>query len=203
MSAAGLLPDDWSKTGIGTTSISQSTGGALKFDYSLNSSYIHVGQWWTFSSTGGSPVSAITQDYGTSVTTPADPSREGYTFGGWSSPIPAVMPAEDAALTAKWTLNQYTVTFYNWDNTILSTQTVLYGGIATPPFMPTRNGCVLSGWRENYSNINGNITVFPVFTAEIPITGEIDNTIVPGTTLIVAAGAASIFLYRKKRQNEQ
>ena len=44
----------------------------------------------------------ITQDYGTVITAPADPTREGYTFIGWDTEIPTTMPAENITLKAKW-----------------------------------------------------------------------------------------------------
>ena len=44
----------------------------------------------------------ITQDYGTAITAPADPTREGYTFMGWDRKIPTTMPAENITLKARW-----------------------------------------------------------------------------------------------------
>ena len=44
----------------------------------------------------------ITQDYGTNITAPADPTREGYTFMGWDQEIPKTMPAENITLKARW-----------------------------------------------------------------------------------------------------
>lgn len=44
----------------------------------------------------------ITQDYGTNITAPADPTREGYTFMGWDREIPETMPAENITLKARW-----------------------------------------------------------------------------------------------------
>ena len=44
----------------------------------------------------------ITQDYGTAINAPADPTREGYTFIGWDKEIPKTMPAENITLKARW-----------------------------------------------------------------------------------------------------
>ena len=56
----------------------------------------------TFDSNGGSEIAPITQDYGTNITAPADPTREGYTFIGWDRNIPEIMPAENIMLKARW-----------------------------------------------------------------------------------------------------
>ena len=56
----------------------------------------------TFDTAGGSEIAPITQDYGTVITAPEAPTREGYTFIGWDMEIPTTMPAENITLTARW-----------------------------------------------------------------------------------------------------
>ena len=102
----------------------------------------------TFDTAGGSEVPSITQDYGTAITPPAAPTRTGYTFAGWDKTIPATMPAENITLTARWTVNQYTITFKpeNGGQDIVIKQD--YGTAITAPANPTKTGYTFAGWNR-------------------------------------------------------
>ena len=102
----------------------------------------------TFDSNGGSAVSAITQDYGISVTAPSNPVKEGYTFSGWSQSVSETMPAENTTLTASWTINQYTITFDSDGGTAVSAITQDYNTSVTAPENPTKEGHTFSGWDQ-------------------------------------------------------
>ena len=115
----------------------------------------------TFDTAGGSEVPSITQDYGTAITPPAAPTRTGYTFVGWDREIPTTMPAGDMTITARWQVNQYTITFKpeNGGEDIVITQD--YGTAITPPAAPTRTGYTFAGWdRESPTTMPAeNITL--------------------------------------------
>ena len=100
----------------------------------------------TFDTTGGSEIAPITQDYGTEITAPANPTREGYTFIGWDKAIPATMPAENVTITAQWKINQYTIKFDTAGGSEIASITHDYGTEITAPANPTREGYTFVGW---------------------------------------------------------
>ena len=55
-----------------------------------------------FNTDGWSAVAPITQDYWTTVTAPANPTKDWYTFAWWNTTIPATMPAYNLIIKAKW-----------------------------------------------------------------------------------------------------
>ena len=93
--------------------------------------------------------------YGTAVTL-ADPTRTGYTFGGWftnsdfSGTAVTEIPADatgDKTFYAKWTANKYTVTFdANEGKVTPENKTVTYDGTYGELPTPTRSGYKFLGW---------------------------------------------------------
>ena len=100
----------------------------------------------TFDTNGGSEIAPITQDYGTEITVPADPTRKGYTFKGWDKEIPETMPAENITVKAQWGINQYTITFDTNGGNEIAPITQDYGTEITTPDNPTRKGYTFKGW---------------------------------------------------------
>ena len=100
----------------------------------------------TFDTNGGSEIAPITQDYGTEITAPADPTRKGYTFKGWNKEIPETMPAENITVKAQWEINQYTITFDTNGGSEIAPITQDYGTEITAPNNPTRKGYTFMGW---------------------------------------------------------
>ena len=100
----------------------------------------------TFDTNGGSEIAPITQDYGTEITAPANPTRKGYTFKGWDKEIPETMPAENMTVKAQWEINQYTITFDTNGGSEIAPITQDYGTKITAPDKPTRKGYTFKGW---------------------------------------------------------
>ena len=100
----------------------------------------------TFDTNGGNEIAPITQDYGTEITTPDNPTRKGYTFKGWDKEIPKTMPAENMTVKAQWEINQYTITFDTNGGSEIAPITQDYGTEITPPDNPTRKGYTFKGW---------------------------------------------------------
>ena len=115
----------------------------------------------TFDTNGGSEIAPITQDYGTEITAPDNPTRKGYTFKGWDKEIPETMPAENMTVKAQWEINQYTITFDTNGGSEIAPITQDYGTEITAPDNPTRKGYTFKGWDKEIPETMpaGNITV--------------------------------------------
>ena len=129
----------------------------------------------TFDTNGGSEIAPITQDYGTKITAPANPTRKGYTFKGWDKEIPKTMPAENITLKAQWEINQYTITFDTNGGSEIAPITQDYGTEITAPDNPTRKGYTFKGWDKEIPETMPaeNITITARWKDTEKPTGEI------------------------------
>ena len=103
-------------------------------------------------------------EYGTAITAEDEPTKEGYTFSGWSE-IPETMPAHDVTVTGTFTVNKYKLT-YMVDGEEYKTSEVEYGTAITAEDEPTKEGYTFSGWSEipetmpaHDVTVNGTFTV--------------------------------------------
>ena len=95
---------------------------------------------------GDEVVATYTQDYGSAITAPDAPEREGHTFSGWGA-VPETMPAKDITVHGTFTVNKYRVTF-KIGNEVIATYTQDYGSAITAPDVPEREGYTFDGWSE-------------------------------------------------------
>ena len=149
---------------------------------------------------GGEGKTEITGKYGAVVTTPANPTKTGYTFAEWNPSLPSTYSAENATYTAKWTADTYAITYKLNDgenNTAnprsynVETETITLSS-------PTRTGYTFGGWYtdEAFANVKtqiakgstGNITLYAKWTkieekisVELPVYTEISGLTGPTT----------------------
>ncbi|MCR4901609.1 MAG: InlB B-repeat-containing protein, partial [Butyrivibrio sp.] len=120
----------------------------------------------TFNTNGGTEIPAITQDYGTAITKPSDPTRNGYTFAGWDVTIPDLMPAENKTINALWGVNSYTITFDTDGGSSVAAISQDYGTTITSPANPTKTGYTFAGWSQEIPTTMpaGNVTIKALWT---------------------------------------
>ena len=83
---------------------------------------------------------------GATITPEPAPTKEGYTFSGWSE-IPATMPAHDVTVTGTFAINKYKL-IYKVDGTDYKSYELEYGAKITPEPAPTKEGYTFSGWSD-------------------------------------------------------
>ena len=151
------------------------------FDTPVNAPVTLYAKWAkahkvTFDTTGGSAVDTQLVGDGEAASMPAEPTREGYTFAGWSASksdgnayVFSTPVTKDVTLYAQWTPNTYTVTFNTNGGTPVTSTTVKYGQTVTKPTDPTLNGKVFVGWTTDEAGtkpygfdtpVTGNLTLY-------------------------------------------
>ena len=133
----------------------------------------------TFKNYNGSILGTSTVDYGGTAeysgSTPMKPKTQQYSFAfsGWNISLENITSDRDAVAQYNSTVNQYTVTFKNYDGTVLWTDTVDYGTSAnyggTTPTKPDSKGCSysFSGWDKSFNQVLNDVTVTATFEAEL------------------------------------
>lgn len=127
-----------------------------------------------FKNYDGSIISTKTYHYGDTVQTPVEPTKQSdltytYAFAGWDKKVTAV--TGNAVYTATYTATyiDYTVTFKDWNGTVLSAKIYQYGDKVTAPGDPTRAAdktytYTFAGWDKAVVNCAGNVTYTATYT---------------------------------------
>ena len=97
--------------------------------------------------------------FGDTITAPADPEKEGYTFNGWNPAPASTVADEDYEFTAQWTVNKYPATFkleggkYNNSTDDVTVQVEYNAAISALDPEPTRDGYTFEGWTDTAGGI--------------------------------------------------
>ena len=127
----------------------------------------------TFKDWNGTVLKTQQIQYGGAATAPANPTRTGYTFTGWDKAFTNV--TANLVVTAQYSINTYTVTFKDWNGTVLKTQQVQYGGAATAPANPTRTGYTFTGWDKAFTNVTANLVVTAQYVQNEPVSTPVPS----------------------------
>ena len=108
---------------------------------------------------------SISYKEGATIIPEEAPTKEGYTFSGWSE-IPATMPAHDVTVTGTFSINKYKL-IYKVDGAEYKSYEIEYGATITPETAPTKEGHIFSGWSEIPATMPAHdVTVTGTFTIE-------------------------------------
>jgi len=137
----------------------------------------------TFNANGGTtPTASKNLTYDSTYGTLPTPAKDGHTFKGWYTSASGgtqitsntkVSITSAQTLYAQWTTNTYTVTFKNYDGTVLETKSVNYGSAVTySGATPAKKAdaqytYTFSGWDKALSNITANTVITAKFTATV------------------------------------
>ena len=129
----------------------------------------------TFKDWNGTVLKTQQVEHGKAATAPANPTRTGYTFTGWDKAFTNV--TANLVVTAQYSINTYTVTFKDWNGTVLKTQQVQYGGAATAPANPTRAGYTFTGWDKAFNNVTANLVVTAQYVQNEPVSTPVPSDV--------------------------
>ena len=130
-------------------------------------------------------------DEGTAPTPPADPTRPAtaqytYTFAWWNPEVAPITKKTTYTATYTATVNEYTITWVDWDGNTLDTDTVAYGD--TPEYTwatPTKTATAQytytwdEWWTPSVVAVTGDATYTATFTATVnqyTVTIQSNNT---------------------------
>ena len=116
---------------------------------------------YTVQAVQGLPASSIYYPLGTPTKEPTEELV--YTFAYWTPDVETI--TEDVTFEAVFVPapREYTITFQNWDHTLLSEQQVAYGVAAVAPSVPARDGYFFDGWDRGFDVTLADMTVTAVF----------------------------------------
>lgn len=144
-----------------------------------------------FDSDGGSEVNSIEVVENEKATAPINPTKDGYTFGGWYIDITDEYPFDfntpiihDYVFIAKW-LSNHTVTFLDHVGNILKVQTVGDGLTATAPIPPVREGYDFRFWNVAFTEVRYDLTVRPIYAVStyVVVFKDADGTVLSEQTI--------------------
>ena len=128
---------------------------------------------------------------GSAPTYPQAPVHEGYTFTGWSPATPPTITGP-TTITANYSINTYTVRFFDSMNgSLLSSRTVQHGAAAHAPDHNEYPGYEFIGWDKDFSCVTSDMDVYTVYAAAASEPGDVDGN---GTVTMADVSILAMYL---------
>ena len=129
-------------------------------DVKIKGSFIVNSYTVTYKVDGAQIGEPETYKYGEAVTLREKPSKEGYTFNGWSYEAGFNMPAEDVVIEGSYQINSYTVTYKVDGEQFGEQETYEFNELVQLRSEPTKEGYTFSHWnRSSEFNMPANDVV--------------------------------------------
>jgi uncharacterized repeat protein (TIGR02543 family) len=159
-----------------------------------------------FDTNGGSTIADSIVASGTTAAKPADPTKDGYSFGGWYTDAActaaynfATPVTANLTLYAKWNAvpGNYTVTFNSNGGSAVAAQSVVSGATAAKPADPTKDGFSFGGWYTdaactaayNFATpVTANLTLYAKWGYTITVVIENPHPACPVTLKLMRGG---------------
>jgi len=150
-----------------------------EYDVEVNGN-LTINQYTVTFKVDGEVYKTFTQDYGTAITIPETPTKEGYTFSGWQN-VASTVPAQDVTYEANFTVNNYTLKFVA-DGTVVSEKSVDYGSAITAPTVPAKTGYTFVSWGDMAATMPAKDVTYTAeyrinqYTVTFKVDGEVFKT---------------------------
>ena len=167
---APTKPSDPTKTGYTFGGWYTTKAFTTEFDFTKSiengktayAKWIDVYGTLVFNTNGGSAVGNQIRKYWENTTEPTEPTRIGYTFGGWYTDNETFAnkfvfgePIENGSVVyAKWTQNDADLVFVSNGGSNVETQKLKYWDKTTEPINPTKDGFTFDGWFTDNGTFN-------------------------------------------------
>jgi uncharacterized repeat protein (TIGR02543 family) len=143
--AAIQAPSNPQKTGYTFTGWSPVVGtmGAANITFTAQFS---INTYYAYFVVDGQTIATVPTQYGAQIQAPANPTKAGYSFTGWSPTVGAI-GAANITFTAQWIATVYNVYFkYTANGTTYATVVTVVGAVIAVPANPVRDGYTFTGW---------------------------------------------------------
>ena len=109
----------------------------------------------------GNIISTETVKHGENAAYNEIPEKTGYKFIGWDKSLTNIL--SDLEVYPVYEIMTYTVTFYDFNKTVVKTEIVNYGEKANGVALPEIEGYNFVGWDKEFTNVISNLDVNPIY----------------------------------------